>query len=67
MRWGPIKGGVQAPHWDSGCGEGLQEVRLGAVAQKSLLREDFFLCHTLILERPEAGLEMVTTDYLIFM
>lgn len=39
---------------------------MGAVAQKRLLKEDFFLCHILILGYPEAGLEMVTTDYLIF-
>lgn len=40
---------------------------MGAVAQKRLLKEDFFfLCHILILEYLEAGLEMVTTDYLIY-
>lgn len=38
-----MKGGVQELHWDSGCGEGLQEVGLGAVAQKRLLGEGFWL------------------------
>lgn len=39
---------------------------MGAMAQERLFG-DVFLCHTLILEHPEAGLEMVTTDYFVFM